>query len=158
MATNATQEDVYTFDQDQLNLEDDEAIRYLTLMTPRDLTIQFTKNPNTDDLALKTGSNAVRESIKNLILTKKGERLFQPALGSNITELLFEPGDVITEKLIEDEIRTVMENFEDRAEIIDVIVNDDRAGDGYRVKVIFSVINDNAPSVFETFLSRTRGT
>ena len=89
MATNATQEDVYTFDQDHLNIDDPEAIRYLTLMTPRDLTLQFTKNPNTGDLALKTGSNAVKESIRNLILTKKKERPFQPALGPIILEILF---------------------------------------------------------------------
>ena len=158
MATNATQEDVYTFDQDQLSLTDDEAIRYLSLMTPRDLTIQFTKNPNTGDLALKSGSNAVKESIKNLILTKKSERPFQPALGSNIMELLFEPNDVITKQLIADEIRTTVENFEDRAEILDVIVNDDREGQGYRIKIIFSVKNEQEPRTFTTFLKSTRGT
>tara|TARA_B100000029_G_scaffold516244_1_gene627946 strand:+ start:2464 stop:2940 length:477 start_codon:yes stop_codon:yes gene_type:complete len=158
MATNATEEDVYTFDQDQLNIDDPEAIRYLTLMTPRDLTLQFTKNPNTGDLALKTGSNAIKESIRNLILTKKKERPFQPALGSSILELLFEPNDIITEKLIEDEIRTTIENFERRAEVLDVIVNGDREGQGYRVKVIFSVINENEPVTFTTFLTRSRGT
>ena len=158
MATNATQEDVYTFDQDHLNIDDPEAIRYLTLMTPRDLTLQFTKNPNTGDLVLKTGSNAVKESIRNLILTKKKERPFQPALGSSILELLFEPNDIITEKLIEDEIRTTIENFERRAEVLDVIVNDDREGQGYRIKIIFSVINENEPVTFTTFLTRSRGT
>ena len=158
MATNATQEDVYTFDQDQLNLKDDEAIRYLSLLTPRDFTIQFTKNPNTGDLALKSGSNAVKESIRNLILTKKTERPFQPGLGSNIMELLFESNDIITQQLIEDEIRTTVENFEPRAEILDVIVNSDREGMGYRIKIIFSVKNEGEPITFSTFLKSTRGT
>ena len=158
MATNATQEDVYTFDQDQLNLKDDEAIRYLSLLTPRDFTIQFTKNPNTGDLALKSGSNAVKEALKNLILTKKFERPFQPGIGSNIMDLLFEPNDVITEQLIADEIRTTVENYERRAEILDVIVNSDRDGSGYRIKIIFSVANESEPVTFTTFLESTRGT
>ena len=93
-----------------------------------------------------------------MILTKKKERPFQPALGSSILELLFEPNDIITEKLIEDEIRTTIENFERRAEVLDVIVNDDREGQGYRIKIIFSVINENEPVTFTTFLTRSRGT
>ena len=49
-----------------------------------------------------------------MILTKKSERPFQPALGSNIMELLFEPNDIITEQLIADEIRTTVEKKIDR--------------------------------------------
>ena len=158
MATNALQEEYLTFDQDQLNLKDDEAIRYLTLLGPRDLNMQFRHNPNTGDLALKTGSNAVKESIKNIILTRKMERPFQPGFGSNVMELLFESNDIITEKLIEDEIRSAVENFENRANILDVIGNDDRGGHGYRIKIIFSVANESEPITFTTFLRQTRGT
>ena len=157
MATNSIEEDFYTFDQAQLDLTDKQAIKYLTLLTPRDLTIQFTRNPNTGDIALKSGSNAIKESLKNLILTKKFERPFQPGIGSNIMDLLFEPNDIITEHLIADEIRSVAENFEPRANIQDVIVNDERGGMGYRIKIIFTVANESEPITFTTFLEQTRG-
>ena len=46
MATNSTQEDFYTFDQAQLDLTDRQSIRFLSLLSPRDLNIQFYHNPN----------------------------------------------------------------------------------------------------------------
>ena len=157
MATNSTQEDFYTFDQAQLDLTDRQSIRFLSLLSPRDLNIQFYHNPNTGDLALKKGSNAVKESLKKLILTRKFERVFQPGIGSNIMDLLFEPHDIITEQLIEDEIRSVVANFEHRANILDVIVNNERDGAGYRIKIIFSVVNESEPVTFTAFLESTRG-
>ena len=161
MATNSTEED-YTFPDTELplNLTEKEAQRYaIALMhQPRDLSIQFLHNPNTGDIALKTGSNAVKESLKKLILTRKYERPFQPGIGSNIMDLLFEPNDLITEQLIEDEIRTVIANFERRANVLDVIVNSEREGAGYRIKIIFSVKNEKGPVTFTTFLEATRGT
>ena len=162
MATNQREEDYLSFDQDQqgetgLHLSNEDAIKYLTLLTPRDLNMQFSISPNTGDIALKTGSNAVKEAIKNLIMTKKLERPFQPGVGSSIRELLFEPNDIITEALIEEELRTVVENFEPRANILNIIVESERGGVGYRVKIIFSVIGTGDPVTFETFLEATRG-
>ena len=161
MATNSTQED-YTFPNEDTprHLTPKEAHRHaLSLMhQPRDLTVKFIQNHNTGDVTLKSGSNAVKEALKNLILTKKFERPFQPGIGSNIMDLLFEPNDVITEQLIADEIRTTVENYERRAEILDVIVNSDRDGSGYRIKIIFSVANESEPVTFTTFLESTRGT
>ena len=119
--------------------------------------MQFLQNPNTGDASVKSGSNAVKEQLKSLILTKKFERPFQPGIGSNIMDLLFEPGDIITEKLIEDEIRSVVENYQENVDILDVIVNSEREGEGYRIKIIFSIANESEPVTFTTFLSKTRG-
>ena len=158
MATNSTEEDVYTFDQEWVRTGAfQQAKKYLEASVPRDLTLQFSHNPNTGDIALKTGSNAVKSALKNLILTRKFERPFQPGIGSDIMDLLFEPNDIITEQLIEDEIRTVVANFEPRANILNVIVDSDRNGAGYRIKIVFSVVNETEPVTFTTFLESTRG-
>ena len=158
MATNSTEEDIYTFDQEWVRSGAfHQAKKYLEASIPRDLTLQFNHNPNTGDVALKTGSNAVKSALKNLILTRKFERPFQPGIGSDIMDLLFEPNDIITEQLIEDEIRTVVANFEPRANILNVIVESERAGSGYHIKIIFSVVNETEPVTFETFLEATRG-
>tara|TARA_B100000959_G_C14671493_1_gene496649 strand:- start:230 stop:703 length:474 start_codon:yes stop_codon:yes gene_type:complete len=157
MATNATQEDQKFEIEDLQSLGDVLHVLNLT-HKPKDLTIRWSRNPNTGDLTIKSGSNAVKEQLKNLILTRKFERPFQPGLGSNIMALLFEPHDIITEQLIADEIRTVVENYQPNVDILDIIVNSDRAGAGYRVKIIFAVINEKEPVTFETFLESTRGT
>ena len=161
MATNATQEDFFSNDSNYLNLKDDEARKIrkarLELTEFRDLNLQFLNNPNTGDVAIKTGSNAVKESIKNLILTGKFERPFQPGIGSRIRDLLFEPSDIITQKLIEDEIISVIDNFEPRAQVLNVTVKSTREGQGYDVTINFAVVNENEPVTFTTFLDRTRG-
>ena len=72
-------------------------------------------------------------------------------------DLLFEPNDIITEQLIEDEIRTVVANFEPRANILNVTVESERDGAGYQIKIIFSVVNETEPVTFTTFLESTRG-
>jgi|TARA_Y100001951_G_scaffold57484_1_gene45635 phage baseplate assembly protein W len=155
MATNTLQQE-YNFD-DISNLTDEVALAYLNYQ-PRDLNLSFVQNPNTGDIAVKTGSNAVKEQLKNLILTNKFERPFQPGVGSNIRDLLFESNDIITEQLIEDEIRTVIANYQPNANVLDVIVESEREGQGYRIKIIFSVKNEKGPVTFTTFLEATRGT
>ena len=60
-------------------------------------------------------------------------------------------------QLIEDEIRTVVANFEPRANILNVTVESDRDGAGYQIKIIFSVVNETEPITFTTFLESTRG-
>ena len=156
MTTNSLQQD-YTFDDNIRDLTDEVALAYLNYQ-PRDLNLSFVQNPNTGDIAVKTGSNAVKEQLKNLILTNKFERPFQPGVGSNIRDLLFESNDIITEQLIEDEIRTVIANYQPNANVLDVIVESEREGQGYRIKIIFSVLGTGEPVTFETFLEATRGT
>ena len=160
MATTATQEDFFSNDFNYLNLSDDEArkVRKARLEQTefRDLNLQFLNNPNTGDVAIKTGSNAVKQAIKNLILTDKFERPFNPGIGSRIKDLLFEPNDIITEKLIEDEITSVINNQEPRAQLLGVSVKSEREGFGYDVKIVFSVVNENEPVTFTTFLEATR--
>ena len=156
MTTNTLQQD-YTFDDNIRDLTDEVALAYLNYQ-PRDLNLSFVQNPNTGDIAVKTGSNAVKEQLKNLILTNKFERPFQPGVGSNIRDLLFESNDIITEQLIEDEIRTVIANYQPNANVLDVIVESEREGQGYRIKIIFSVKNEKGPVTFTTFLEATRGT
>ena len=59
--------------------------------TFKDLSITFKKHPVTDDLVTVKDKSAVAQSIKGLLLTRRGERPFQPDLGSGLQNLLFEP-------------------------------------------------------------------
>ena len=73
--------------------------------TFKDLSITFKKHPVTDDLVTVKDKAAIAQSIKGLLLTRKGERPFQPDIGSGLQNLLFEPLDYGTAALIKKEIK-----------------------------------------------------
>ena len=58
-----------------------------------DVNISLPKNPFTKDIYGVSNENAIKQSIKNLVLTVPGEKPFQPLVGSRVNELLFEPLD-----------------------------------------------------------------
>ena len=88
----------------------------------KDLAISFEANPNTNDFAAVTNENAIKQSIRNLVLTSFGERPFQPTIGSRVRGLLFEPFDVFMSEDLKDEISNTIERLEPRVELIDVDV------------------------------------
>ena len=59
----------------------------------KDFSVNFDKNPFTDDLSVVNNDNSIKQAIKNLILTAPGEKPFQPLVGSSVSHLLFEPLD-----------------------------------------------------------------
>lgn len=116
----------------------------------------FTQNPVSLDLARKTNEESVKESIKNLILTDQGERLFQPKLGTKVRALLFDnitPDVVIS---IRELIKDTLNTYEPRAEIIDVDVTSTIDSNDIRITVVFSVINIEEPITLTTTLTRVR--
>jgi phage baseplate assembly protein W len=118
----------------------------------KDLTV----NPISLDLAVKRDEEAVRESIKNLILTNKGERLFQPLLGGNITAQLFENITPATIKLIQEQVKNTITQYEPRAELIDVIVQSSIDNNKVEITIHFYVSNVEQPVTVTVFLERTR--
>ena len=61
-----------------------------------DLDLSLTVHPDLRDIVPLTDIDAVKSSVRNLVLTNFNERPFQPALGSNLRGLLFEPADKFT--------------------------------------------------------------
>lgn len=122
----------------------------------RDFRKDFLLNPISNDLAVITDEQAIKESFKNLILTDKGERLFRPTLGSNVRATLFENNTPATIKLLEENIRDVINNFEPRAGIIDVNLYSVEEQNGISVTIRFYMINRESPIEVNLFLERTR--
>lgn len=125
--------------------------------TYKDLNITFKKHPVTNDLIVSKDSGAIKQAISNLLLTRTGERFFQPNLGSRIPDLLFEPFDFATSGLIKDEINRVLLNYEPRVKVdtIDVFPNYD--SNGYDVDMTVKILGrDDEIIGLEVFLERTR--
>jgi phage baseplate assembly protein W len=122
----------------------------------RDLDLSFNIHPVRKDVTKHVGDKAVINSIKNLVSTNFYERLFNPSLGGNIRKLLFENLDVITSVRMEKEITQIIENFEPRARLSQVVVTPEPDTNSFKVKVEFSIINKQDPIEITFQLERTR--
>ena len=121
-----------------------------------DLDLDYIKHPNTKDIVKKTDVEAVKRAVRNLILTNRYERPFHPEIDGGVTRLLFELATPSTKIEIENAIRTVIKNFEPRAEVLDVFVGGDIDKNGFDVTITFRVINHPEPVTIELFLERLR--
>ena len=89
----------------------------------KDISASFQINPLNRDLISLNNSYAIARSLRNLIMTVPGDRPFNPVLGSQVTNLLFENLDKLTAVTIKSEIVNTIENFEPRVRLNEVIVN-----------------------------------
>lgn len=134
------------------------------LITPRlkkrdlysDVHKDMTVNPISSDLAVKRNEEAVKESIKNLILTDKGERLMQPLIGGNIRAMLFENNTPAVIKMIQEQVRTTIETYEPRCSLIDVNVLSMIDDNTVKIDIYFYINNIADPISLTVFLERTR--
>ena len=121
-----------------------------------DLNLNFTKNPATKDVARLTDIEAVKRSVRNLILTNRFERPFHPEIGSSVRAILFENITPLNAVLLQDRNEEVIENFEPRVNLNQVIVQDEIDNNQYRVTISFYVVNTPEPVTITEFLQRLR--
>ena len=96
-------------------------------------------HPATGDVLLATDIEAVKNSIKNIVLTPKGTRPFFPEFGTRVSRLLFELASPITASQIKDEIISGVEKFEKRVSTFQVRVDDDHERNAYRITTTFQM-------------------
>ncbi len=126
-----------------------------------DLDLNFVAHPSTKDVLKLTGHDAIRRSIRNLVLTNFYDRKFRHYLGSNAQKILFDNINPLTAGFLKDAIIEVITNFEPRAELF----NDENRGvrvqvspdnNGYNVEIKFIEVNRGEPVVITIFLERIR--
>lgn len=116
----------------------------------------FNAHPQTKRLVKYTNEESVKRSVRNLILTEKYDRLFQPEVGCRIKSLLFENmSDIIVEE-IKSAITETVQVYEPRARIIDIIVQANESRQAYDVYIYFEVINSVNPVSINITLYRAR--
>lgn len=121
-----------------------------------DLNLNFNKNPATKDIAKLKDVEAVKRSVRNLILTNRFERPFHPEIGSDIRALLFENMTPTIQTLLTDRIRDVLETYEPRAVLNDVIVSGDMDKNQYGATIKFYVREVPGIQIVTEFLQRLR--
>lgn len=120
-----------------------------------DLDLTFARAPS-NDVYKKTDAAAVKQSIKNILLTNRLEKPFSPIFGGNLNSFLFELSEFFDEQTIEDEVRTAIENYEPRAIIKGVRARLLPDNNDVRVSVAFQIVNTLENVVLEVSLGRLR--
>ena len=121
-----------------------------------DLDLDFTKHPITKDVVRKTNVEAVKRSIRNLVRTNRYERPFHPEIDGGVTDHLFGLSTANTKYDIKSAVEQCLENFEPRAEVLDVNVTGDLDANGFNVGIFFRVVNSPEPIEVSLFLERIR--
>jgi len=121
-----------------------------------DFRTNFDRNFGTGDLARVTNEESIYTSLKNIVFTRKGERPFFPEFGCNITSVLFENYNRFTQRTIETEVKTAIENFEPRVSVIRVVVDGKPDNNTVNLNLYFTIINRPETLSVSFLLSRIR--
>jgi len=121
-----------------------------------DFLNSFAYSPVNNNLAKISNEESVKQSLKNLILTSLGERIFQPNIGSGVNNLLFENSTRPTLNSIEFNIQNTIKYNEPRVNIIDVKAKETTNPNAVQVDIVFSMINNPEPISINFILKRVR--
>tara|TARA_B100000519_G_scaffold97731_1_gene85030 strand:- start:245 stop:682 length:438 start_codon:yes stop_codon:yes gene_type:complete len=106
-----------------------------------DLDLFFSKKISDSDISKVTDIQAVKRSVRNLILLNHYEKPFHPEIGSGVRDILFEPMTAITAIILNRKIEDTINNFEPRAKLISVRSIPDLDQNAYNVSIEFFVVN-----------------
>lgn len=135
-------------------------VKITPMSKKREIYSDFTKdlylNPVSYDVSRKTNEEAVKESIKNLLLVNRGERLFQPNIGADIIKLLFENFTPATTKIIKEQVRETISLYEPRAELLDVSLIFSPDQNAAQIQIAFNITTSEDPVTLNVIVERLR--
>lgn len=132
------------------------AITPLKQVIFKDLDIKFQAHPETGQLSVLKNHAAITRSIKNLVFTNKYESLFKPNVYSNVYASLFDNFDPITAQVLRNDVRDVINNYEPRAELISISLQEELDLNGITITVTYRPLNMAEPVTIDVFLERIR--
>lgn len=120
----------------------------MSINTYTDIDFNFVKS-NVQGVSTKTNTDAIEQSIMNILMTSKGEKLFNPLFGSNIKKYLFDKLSLESAIEIETEIEFALTNFEPRIKINEIIVDLNYTNDAYDVSINYTTVSLKEDITFE---------
>jgi len=122
----------------------------------RDLDLNFTRNPVTNDITKIEDVDSIKRSVRNLVQTNFFEKPFHPEVGCGVRELLFENYTPIIGIFLKRKIAEVINRYVPRVSLQDISLDDDPDRNRLKLSIYFYVQNISDPVVVETFLQRLR--
>ena len=123
----------------------------------KDISLSFKKHPVTNDVTVLRNEDAIKKSVINLTRTRINERFFNDLLGTSVADNLFENMGSGLETALEEEISTLLGNYEPRIELNSVYVIADQDSNELSIQVDYNIVGLPIPSqTIEFLLQPTR--
>tara|TARA_A100001035_G_scaffold253608_1_gene226885 strand:- start:16953 stop:17393 length:441 start_codon:yes stop_codon:yes gene_type:complete len=120
-----------------------------------DIDLSFTARPS-GDVYKKVDAAAVKQSVKNLLLTSRYEKPFQPNFGANLNSALFALDTDYDPDFIQDLIADAIKNYEPRARVLSISLNLKPDYNSLDATIQFQVVNTNEIVSVDVSLARLR--
>ena len=118
----------------------------------KDISLSFAPHPVTKDLPILKNESAIRRSVRNIVQTIPTEKFFNPDFGSDVYKSLFDFVDFGTANIIQEQIKTAVNNFEPRVDNVRVEVDPRPDLSEFEVTVIYDIVGQEFPSQEYTFI------
>ena len=118
----------------------------------KDISLSFSRHPVTNDILILKNEDAIKKSVINLVRTRIGERFFNNLLGTSVDNSLFELNGLEVSTILDEEIKTVLSNFEPRIRVRDVIVESLIDSNELNAKISYDIVGLPFPSQNIEFL------
>lgn len=118
----------------------------------KDISLSFLRHPVTNDIGILTNEDAIKRSVMNLVRTRIGERFFNSLLGSNVEDYLFELADSGLVDPIQEEIRTLLSNFEPRIAVRRVDVGIFPDDNELNITIVYDIVGLPLPTQTINFI------
>ena len=123
----------------------------------KDISLSFEPHPVTKDLPVLKNERAIIRSVRNIVETIPTEKFFNSIFGSDVYRSLFDFVDFGTASIIQEQIKTALNNFERRINNVKVEVEPRPDDNNFEVTVIFDIIGQDFPrQEFSFILEATR--
>lgn len=106
----------------------------------KDISLSFTKHPVTNDVIVLKNEDAIKKSVINLVRTRVGERFFNTLLGSTVDNSLFELQSSVIPLSLQEEITTLLNNFEPRISLNSVYVDIPDDTNEMNVRISYNIV------------------
>lgn len=118
----------------------------------KDISLSFLRHPVTNDIGILRNEDAIKKSVVNLVRTKVGERFFNPLVGTRIDNYLFDLAESGLQDPLEDEISTVLKNFEPRITVTKISANIIPDENEVEVSITYDIVGLDLPIRTITFI------
>jgi phage baseplate assembly protein W len=106
----------------------------------KDISLSFSRHPVTNDILILKNEDAIKKSVINLVRTRIGERFFNNLLGTSVDDSLFELNGSEVSIILDEEIKTVLNNFEPRIVVKDVAIESIEDSNELNVKISYDIV------------------
>ena len=118
----------------------------------KDISLSFSPHPVTKDLPILKNESAIRRSVRNIVETIPTEKFFNPDFGSDVYKSLFDFVDFGTANIIQDQIKTAINNFEPRVENVRVEVDPSVDENEFEILVVYDIVGQELPTQEYSFI------